>query len=133
MNVKIEASWKEALHGEFEKPYWKELAEFVRKEYLSATVYPPPKFVFHAFELTPFASVRVVILGQDPYHGAGQAHGLCFSVPEGINPPPSLQNIYKEITACILAYYRLDGTIKKYRLRTEYGTEIKGSAKGQSV
>ncbi|MCI0542210.1 uracil-DNA glycosylase [bacterium] len=97
MDVKIEASWKEVLHDEFEKACFKELTEFVRKEYLSATVYPPPKFVFHAFELTPFDQTRVVILGQDPYHGPGQAHGLCFSVPEGVNPPPSLQNIYKEI------------------------------------
>ncbi len=100
--IKIEASWKKALHDEFAKPYWKELTEFVRNEYLSATVYPPPKFVFHAFELTPFDKVKVVILGQDPYHGPGQAHGLCFSVPEGVEVPPSLKNIYKEIETDLL-------------------------------
>ncbi len=97
MDIKIEPSWKEALKEEFAKPYFAELAEFVRKEYKSAKVYPPPKFVFRAFELCPFNKVRVVILGQDPYHGQGQADGLCFSVPEGVAMPPSLQNIYKEI------------------------------------
>jgi uracil-DNA glycosylase len=97
--VKIEPSWKEALKGEFEKPYFAELTKFVRDEYKSATVYPSPKFIFHAFELCPFDKIRVVILGQDPYHGAGQAHGLCFSVPENVAVPPSLQNIYKEIQA----------------------------------
>jgi uracil-DNA glycosylase len=96
-NIKLEQSWKEALKDEFEKPYFKELAEFVRNEYLSRDVYPPPKFVFRAFELTPFDQVKVVILGQDPYHGKGQAHGLCFSVQEGVPIPPSLKNIYKEI------------------------------------
>lgn len=97
MNVRIEASWKEALKEEFEKDYFKALTEFVKKEYVSAKVYPPPKFVFNAFELCPFDKVEVVILGQDPYHGAGQAHGLSFSVPEKVRIPPSLQNIYKEI------------------------------------
>ena len=97
MDIKIEPSWKEALKEEFSKPYFLELAEFVRKEYQSTKIYPPPKFVFHAFELCPFDKVRVVILGQDPYHGEGQAHGLSFSVPAGIRMPPSLQNIYKEI------------------------------------
>ncbi|MBI2121061.1 MAG: uracil-DNA glycosylase [Parcubacteria group bacterium] len=97
--VKIEATWKKALADEFEKPYFSELTKFVRDEYKSAKVYPPPKFIFRAFELCPFDKVRVVILGQDPYHGAGQAHGLCFSVPESVPVPPSLQNIYKEISA----------------------------------
>ena len=97
MDIRIENSWKRALADEFEKPYFAELTRFVRQEYLAGTVYPPPRFIFHAFELTPFDTVRVVILGQDPYHGPGQAHGLCFSVPEGVNVPPSLQNIYKEI------------------------------------
>lgn len=99
MNVRIESSWKEALKDEFGKEYFKELTEFVKKEYLEATVYPPPKFMFHAFELCPFEKVEVVILGQDPYHGPGQAHGLSFSVPEKMTVPPSLQNIYKEIKA----------------------------------
>lgn len=97
MDIKIEPSWKEALKEEFSKPYFAELAEFVRKEYKSTKIYPPAKFVFRAFELCPFDDVQVVILGQDPYHGAGQANGLCFSVPEGVGMPPSLQNIYKEI------------------------------------
>ncbi len=99
MEIRIEPSWKTALNEEFEKPYFKELTEFVRAEYLTATVFPPPKFIFNAFELCPFDTVKVVILGQDPYHGDGQAHGLCFSVPEKITMPPSLQNIYKEITS----------------------------------
>ncbi len=97
MNVKIEASWKAALADEFDKDYFKKLSEFVKNEYKSAKVYPPPKFVFHAFELCPFDKVKVVILGQDPYHGVGQAHGLSFSVPENVTIPPSLRNIYKEI------------------------------------
>ncbi|HDO23629.1 MAG TPA: uracil-DNA glycosylase [bacterium] len=97
MDVKIEPSWKKALAEEFEKPYFKELAGFVKNGYKEGTVYPPPKFIFNAFELCPFDKVRVVILGQDPYHGRGQAHGLCFSVPESAAMPPSLQNIYKEI------------------------------------
>lgn len=95
--VKIESSWKKALQEEFKKPYFKELSEFVRTEYLSAKVFPPPKFIFHAFELCPFDAVKVVILGQDPYHGDGQAHGLSFSVREKVRMPPSLQNIYKEM------------------------------------
>lgn len=97
MDVKIEPSWKEALAGEFGQDYFVQLAEFVKNEYKSGTVYPPPKFVFRAFELTPFNKVKVVILGQDPYHGAGQANGLSFAVPQGVRPPPSLQNIFKEL------------------------------------
>lgn len=95
--VKIEPSWKKVLKKEFEKPYFTELADFVRNEYDNEIVYPPSKFIFKAFELCPFDKVRVVILGQDPYHGKGQAHGLCFSVAEKIPVPPSLKNIYKEI------------------------------------
>lgn len=97
MEVKLEKSWKAALADEFEKPYFKELADFVRKEYLTVKVYPPPKLVFNALEHCPFDRVKVVIIGQDPYHGPGQAHGLSFSVPEGVRVPPSLQNIYKEL------------------------------------
>lgn len=97
MNVTIEASWKEALQNEFAKEYFKELTNKVREAYLAGVVYPPPKLVFNAFELCPFEKVKVVILGQDPYHGPGQAHGLSFSVPDGVQTPPSLQNIYKEI------------------------------------
>ena len=95
--VKIEESWKKHLAPEFEKPYFKELTDFVRDEYKTAKVYPPPKDIFRAFELTPFDKVKVVILGQDPYHGANQAHGLSFSVRHGVQTPPSLQNIFKEI------------------------------------
>ena len=98
MDIKLEPSWKAALQGEFEKSYFRALTAFVRGEYLNAKVFPPPKFIFHALELCPFDAVKVVILGQDPYHGAGQAHGLSFSVPEKVAVPPSLQNIYKEIT-----------------------------------
>lgn len=99
MEVAIEPSWKKALAGEFREAYFKELADFVRGEYKSATIYPHPKNIFKAFELTPFEEVKVVILGQDPYHGAGQAHGLSFSVEEGVRNPPSLQNIFKELRA----------------------------------
>lgn len=97
MEVQLEASWKEVLKDEFEKPYFQELTDFVKAEYANTTVYPHPKNIFSAFELTPFSQVKVVILGQDPYHGAGQAHGLSFSVVEGVRNPPSLQNIYKEL------------------------------------
>ncbi|MBU1017684.1 uracil-DNA glycosylase [Patescibacteria group bacterium] len=97
MEVKIEPSWKERLAEEFDKPYFKELVDFVRAEYQSKKVFPPPKNIFKAFDLCPFDNVKVVILGQDPYHGPGQAHGLCFSVNQNIPMPPSLINIYKEI------------------------------------
>lgn len=99
MEVAIEPSWKERLKGEFEEPYFKELAEFVRQEYQATTVYPAPKNIFRAFELTPFNEVKVVILGQDPYHGPKQAVGLSFAVSEGVQNPPSLQNIFKEVQA----------------------------------
>jgi uracil-DNA glycosylase len=95
--VKIEGSWKRVLHDEFGKDYFQTLTEFVKGEYQHAIVYPPPRNIFRAFELTPFDSVEVVILGQDPYHGPGQANGLCFAVGQGIALPPSLQNIFKEI------------------------------------
>lgn len=97
MNVQIEESWKEALMPEFSKDYFIRLTDFVRKEYHETTVYPPGKLIFNAFNLCPFDKVKVVIIGQDPYHGPGQAHGLCFSVNDGIQPPPSLVNIFKEI------------------------------------
>ena len=97
MNVRIEESWKQKLTPEFEKDYFIKLTEFVRAEYASKTIYPPAKLIFNAFDHCPFDDVKVVIIGQDPYHGPGQAHGLCFSVAEGIPNPPSLQNIFKEI------------------------------------
>lgn len=97
MDVKIEESWKEHLQQEFEKPYFRTLTDFVRKEYAARTVYPPAKLIFNAFDSCPFNKVKVVIVGQDPYHEPGQAHGLCFSVNDGVQIPPSLVNIYKEI------------------------------------
>jgi uracil-DNA glycosylase len=97
--VDIEEGWKKALSGYFATDTWQHLTEFIKSEYTKKTVYPNPKNIFKAFWLTPFDQVKVVILGQDPYHGAGQAEGLSFSVPEGVPPPPSLQNIYKEISS----------------------------------
>lgn len=98
MNVKIEQSWKDALSAEFDKDYFIKLTDFVRAEYLSGrTVYPAPKDIFNAFNLCPLDKVKVVIIGQDPYHEPGQAHGLCFSVLPPTAVPPSLVNIYKEI------------------------------------
>ena len=97
MKVKIEESWEKVLQTEFDKPYFKDLTDFVRSEYATATIYPPASLIFNAFNLCPFSKVKVVIIGQDPYHGPGQAHGLCFSVNDGVQFPPSLQNIFKEI------------------------------------
>jgi uracil-DNA glycosylase len=97
MDVKIEPTWKAVLEEEFGKSYFSELTATVREAYLHKTIYPLPPFIFNAFELCPLDQVKVVIIGQDPYHGPGQAHGLCFSVPEGVRIPPSLRNIYKEI------------------------------------
>lgn len=97
MDVKLESSWKEVLQDEFGKNYFAALTVFVKEEYKKGAVYPSPKQIFRAFELTPFDEVKVVILGQDPYHGRGQANGLCFAVGEDVALPPSLQNIYKEI------------------------------------
>ncbi|AHJ98657.1 uracil-DNA glycosylase [Hymenobacter swuensis] len=99
MSVKIEESWRKVLAPEFEKPYFQHLIAFVKGEYATTTVYPPGPQIFHAFEACPFEQVKVVILGQDPYHGKGQAHGLSFSVAEGVRTPPSLQNIFKELQA----------------------------------
>ncbi len=97
MTVEIEKSWKAHLHNEFEQEYFKKLSLLVRNAYLNGTVFPPPQQVFNAFTKCPFEDVQVVILGQDPYHGPHQAHGLSFSVPNGVPLPPSLQNIYKEL------------------------------------
>lgn len=97
MNVKIENSWHTQLQDEFSKEYFEKLTNFVRNEYMTKQVFPPAKLIFNAFEHTPFDKVKVVILGQDPYHGDGQAHGLSFSVNDGVRIPPSLVNIFKEI------------------------------------
>ena len=95
--VKINESWKGRLQAEFEKPYFIDLIDFVRNEYKSQTVYPPGKEIFRAFDFCPFEGIKVVIIGQDPYHGPGQANGLCFSVRDGVRMPPSLANIFKEV------------------------------------
>lgn len=97
MDVNIEHTWKEKLASEFEKPYFATLVQFVKSAYRRSTIYPAAKHIFHAFDLCPWDKLQVVILGQDPYHGPRQAHGLCFSVPEDIAIPPSLMNIYQEL------------------------------------
>ncbi|MBN1927251.1 MAG: uracil-DNA glycosylase [Prolixibacteraceae bacterium] len=97
MDVKIEPSWKEILNEEFGKPYFSNLTSIIRDEYKKHRIFPEGKNIFNAFNLCPFNQVKVVIIGQDPYHGPGQAHGLCFSVKDGIDFPPSLKNIFKEI------------------------------------
>jgi uracil-DNA glycosylase len=98
MDVKIDSTWKQVLKDEFDKPYFLEIVNFLRTEKMAGkTIFPPGSLIFNAFNTTPFDNVKVVLLGQDPYHGRGQAHGLSFSVPEGIVPPPSLVNIYKEL------------------------------------
>ena len=97
MDVKIESSWKQVLQPEFDKDYFVKLTEFVRNEYKTRLTFPPASLIFNAFDQCPFDQVKVVIIGQDPYHGDGQAHGLCFSVNDGVAFPPSLINIFKEI------------------------------------
>lgn len=97
MDVKIEASWKAVLQAEFDKEYFETLTAFVRNEYKTQKIFPPASLIFNAFDQCPFDKVKVVIIGQDPYHGDGQAHGLCFSVNDGVQFPPSLINIFKEI------------------------------------
>ncbi len=97
MEVKIASDWKELLQEEFDKPYFEELTRFVKQEYGSTTIYPAGKNIFRAFDKCPLESLKVVIIGQDPYHGEGQANGLCFSVNDGVQFPPSLQNIFKEV------------------------------------
>lgn len=113
--VQIDERWKEKLADEFEKDYFRELSKKVRNAYTSNhPVFPPPKLVFNAFNLCPFENVKVVILGQDPYHGHGQAHGLSFSVPEGIKLPPSLQNIYKELADDLQEPIRTTGDLSEW-------------------
>ena len=97
MNVRIDESWREVLQTEFDKPYFELLTDFVRHAYRTTQCFPPAGQIFRAFDLCPFDKVRVVIIGQDPYHGVNQAHGLCFSVQDGVKIPPSLDNIYKEL------------------------------------
>lgn len=111
MDVKIHESWKQHLAQEFEEPYFQELTDFVREEYKNRRVYPSPAKILRAFELCPFDRVKVVILGQDPYHGPSQANGLCFSVNPGVALPPSLQNIFKEIQSDVGGELRTNGTL----------------------
>jgi uracil-DNA glycosylase len=101
MEMHLEATWKTALQAELQQPYYQHLAAFVQQEYQTTTCYPPNSLIFNALNTTPLPQVKVVLLGQDPYHGPGQAHGLCFSVERGVPPPPSLQNIYKELVTDI--------------------------------
>ncbi len=114
MDVRMEESWKFQLQKEFEKPYFKQLTEFVRSEYFSQTIYPPAKLIFNAFDQCPFDQVKVVIIGQDPYHGPGQAHGLCFSVNDGVDFPPSLRNVFKEINADTGAPIPKSGNLERW-------------------
>ncbi len=114
MEVKIHESWKFQLQPEFDKPYFEQLSNFVKAEYSKHTCYPPGKDIFNAFGKCPFDQVKVVIIGQDPYHGAGQAHGLCFSVNDGIEHPPSLINIFKEIQQDLGSPYPQSGNLTRW-------------------
>lgn len=116
MDVKIEEGWKEHLKNEFDKDYFKQLTDRVRSDYANPTVrvYPPGKEIFAAFDASPFDSTKVVIIGQDPYHGPGQANGLCFSVAPGVTMPPSLVNIFKEVSADTGAPFPADGDLSRW-------------------
>lgn len=115
MDVKIQEQWKDVLREEFDKEYFANLVQILHQEKKNKkTIYPPGGLIFNAFELTPFNEVKVVILGQDPYHGAGQAHGLSFSVPDGVQAPPSLKNIYKEIEDDLQVTIRKNGNLESW-------------------
>ena len=114
MDVKIAADWKELLAPEFEKPYFAALTEFVRQEYAATRVYPRGSNIFRAFDKCPFEKLKVVIIGQDPYHGPGQANGLCFSVGDGVPFPPSLQNIFQEVSNDTGAPIPADGDLDRW-------------------
>lgn len=114
VNPQIESSWKNVLHEEFKKSYFTSLKQSLLAEKSQYTIYPEGKNIFNAFNLTPFSKTRVVIIGQDPYHGPGQAHGLSFSVPKGIKPPPSLMNIYKELFADLGTKIPSNGNLEKW-------------------
>lgn len=114
MNVQIEESWKQHVGEEFDKPYFATLVNFVRQEYATTTCYPPGREIFNAFNLCPFDRVKVVIIGQDPYHEPGQAEGLCFSVKDGVMPPPSLVNIFKEIQGDLGKQMPRSGSLRRW-------------------
>ena len=114
MNVKLESSWKAALSKEFLKTYFNELTNFVRHSYQKTKVYPPANLIFNALDSCPLTKTSVVILGQDPYHGPGQAHGLSFSVPDGISHPPSLVNIFKELKTDVGKIYPKNGSLNSW-------------------
>jgi uracil-DNA glycosylase len=114
MEVKIEESWKCRLQNEFRRDYFLKLASFIKEEYRTKTIYPPGGLIFNAFNLCPFDMVKAVIIGQDPYHGHGQAHGLCFSVREGIDNPPSLLNIFKEIESDLGILNSKSGNLERW-------------------
>lgn len=114
MNVRISESWKEKLKGEFEKPYFKALTDFVRKEYATKQIFPPGRNIFAAFDTCPFDQVKVVIIGQDPYHDVGQANGLCFSVADGMPLPPSLVNIFREISSDLGKEMPTSGNLQRW-------------------
>ena len=129
VNVRIEPGWKNALSEEWGKPYFAELVEFVRSEYASETIFPPAGRIFAAFDACPFDKTRVVILGQDPYHDTGQANGLCFSVAQGVQPPPSLVNIFKEVNADT-AFGRSDTLGRTRRPAFELSTDCESPSSG---
>ena len=114
INPQIESSWKDILISEFQSEYFRKLKAFLIEEKQQSTIFPPSQLIFSAFDQTPFDEVKVVILGQDPYHGTGQAHGLCFSVPNGIMPPPSLKNIFKELASDINCPIPQNGNLEKW-------------------
>lgn len=114
MNVRIDESWKEVLQPEFDKPYFEQLTSFVRSEYARTVIYPPAGQIFNAFDHCPFDKVKVVIIGQDPYHEQGQANGMCFSVAPGVQMPPSLVNIFKEIQSDLGKPFPADGDLTRW-------------------
>ncbi|MDR1699301.1 MAG: uracil-DNA glycosylase [Prevotellaceae bacterium] len=114
MNVKINETWREQLQTEFDKPYFEQLTDFVRTEYKTKTIYPHSSLIFNAFEQCPFDKLKVVIIGQDPYHGPRQAHGLCFSVNDGVQFPPSLQNIFQEIKTDVGVPIPASGNLERW-------------------
>ncbi len=116
-DINIDLSWKSRLEGEFEKPYFQSLIQFVRKEYQEEAVHPPGKQIFHAFDACDFDKLRVVIIGQDPYHGPGQANGLCFSVGDGVRVPPSLVNIFKEIKSDLGKLIPSSGNLERWAMQ----------------